>query len=246
MAQPQYTPATGEGTKAQGYIYKKGQWVPESTDSGDMGGYINNMVGDIMANVKAQKDMVAQYSKNNPFAFDEALAKKSATAEYKPYYTELLNDYLDNMALKRKTVEDDKKLLTEMNAYEVGKASREYQQAVGAAEQGFADSGMFYSGIKKKAMGQGEVGYNANTQAREDQFGNNMSGLENTLAGYDLNQKQTQRDIQRQQETAIEQGILQRKQEAIKSYSTPVMQSFSRIANPGSMAGYTVPSGFGF
>ena len=169
-----------------------------------------------------------QYQTENPFAFDEQLAKQSATAEYEPYYAELLEDYLSGMELKKETVQDEKKLLGELNRIQTGEATRAYERAVSQAEEGFAGQGMFYSGIKKKAMGEREVEYGAQEKERTERYGVEERGLERQTTALGLEEEVKRKELERGQQEAVETGVLQRRGEAMTQYYTPFLQAYKR------------------
>jgi hypothetical protein len=104
--------------------------------------------------IEEETKWIKEYSKKNPFVFDELLAKKSATAEYEPYYTELLQDYISDVETKRQTVQDDQALSKTLAQYNTERSSREYARAEEQAMEGFAGSGMFFSGIKERTLGE--------------------------------------------------------------------------------------------
>ena len=107
-----------------------------------------------------------------------------------------------------------------------GENTRSYTRAVARAEEGFAGQGMFFSGIKKRILGEGEV-------TRE-------YGLERTATDT-LNK---QRDVGREQTAAIEGGTLQRQSEAIKQYNLGMQQNYMRqfpTGNMSNLSAYLVP-----
>lgn len=191
--------------------------------------YANDLVSSMDNYWKRQTDFMGDYVKNNPFVFDEELAKKSSKAEYEPYYSELLDDYLADVGVKRDTIQDEGKLLMALKTTPsgtAGEATRSYDRAVAQAEEGFAGSGMFFSGIKNRRLGQAEVerGYDVGTMA---------TGVQ-----------RKSRDIGREQETAIAGGVEQRRGEQTKQYNLGIQQAFTRqfpSSSAGVLAGYTIP-----
>lgn len=177
------------------------------------GDFASQYVDSIQSEINRQAEFIQKQFKDNPFAFDEELAKKSSTAEYEPYYSEMLEDYLGDIGVKRESIGSEKQLmkaLTTTGSGTAGKASREYERAVSSAEQGFAGSGMFFSGIKQRALGGAEV---------ERQYGLQAQARDIT---------QQDRDIGREQKAAIEGGVLQRKNEAWKQYLTPRTMAYKQ------------------
>lgn len=189
----------------------------------------NEVIAAAQKEIDAEISFLDQYKADNPFAFDEELARKSAQQQYSPYYTELLDDYIGNVGIKRDTLESDKALLKALRTSQEGtsgEATRSYDRAVAQASEGFSGQGMFYSGIKKRALGAGEV-------QREKQ-----------IQGVATDVLQQKRDIGREEEASIEGGILQRKGEAITQYNVPFEQAYKRRFPTGtgtSMEGYTIP-----
>lgn len=191
------------------------------------------MVNDLLASqeeaIKRETNYLTSYAKNSPFAFDEVLAKQSAQAEYSPYYTELLDDYIKNIGVNRDTLQSESKLLDALRTTSQGTAgenTRAYTRAVARAEEGFAGQGMFFSGIKKRTLGEGEV---------EREYGIGQTATET------LNK---QRDVGREQTAAIEGGVLQRQSEAIKQYNLGMQQNYMRQFPTGNMSnlqGYLMP-----
>lgn len=194
--------------------------------------------------IEEQTSFLDKYVKKNPFIFDEELARQSAKAEYEPYYQELLSDYLGQVELNRETIEDDKKLQAELQEYETGKSSRDFAKAVSQVEQGFAGKGMFFSGSRAKGVGEKEVENVASTEAREAGYESERSKLDRRSRALDIDVSTKERDIGREQDEAIEGGVLQRRGEKIKAYNVPLTQTYQRrfpSSGQSALAGYLVP-----
>lgn len=222
----------------------KGSATSTSSGSRSAEQIANDIIESQRKQVEEETKFLEQYTKDNPFVFDEELARLSATAEYEPYYSELLDDYIKNLDMNRATVQDEQKLLATMNKLDTAQASREYTRAVTQAGEGFAGQGMFFSGIKKRAEGETAVEYKAGEEGRSAQYQTKEAGLGRQLEGYNLSEEQKRRDVGREQQAAIESGILQRKSEATTQYETPLIQAYYRKFPSGSGAslqGYTVP-----
>lgn len=196
--------------------------------------------------IKRETEFLDKYVADNPFIFDEELARRSAEAQYEPYYSELLEDYLQDVSRKKETVEDETRLLTELYKLDKGERSRAYSRAIARAEEGFAGKGMFYSGIKKRALGEAEVEYGmTEKEAQERQeFGLREQGRK--VKELDIGAERRERDIfgeGRAFDTAVEGGILQRRGEAIKGYNIPLEQAYSRQFPTGTnqLSGYKIP-----
>lgn len=190
---------------------------------------VEQMLGEITKKTaKEEKKYIESYLKKNPFAFDENLARESSTAQYDPYYSEILNDYLSDIETKRSTVQDQKKLAQEMYRYDVGAKSRDYANAVAKTEEGFAGSGLYFSGAKERALGQQEVENKDMTEQDKLQYdyGQTQYGRQETALDTDAQRKG--RDVERDKTAAIESGILQRQGEAQKAYYSPLVSSYYR------------------
>jgi hypothetical protein len=184
------------------------------------------------------------YTKDNPFVFDEELARKSATAEYEPYYSELLKDYVSDLELKRQTTRGEADLLTTLNKLDMGNRTLSYQNAVRNAEEGFAGRGMFFSGAKNRAIGNEEIAYKTGMEGAEARYETGQAGYNRQLGAYDIAQQRQERDIGREQQEAVESGVLKRQKEAMAQYYTPLEQSYYRkfpSTSGGTLKGYTVP-----
>jgi len=179
-----------------------------------------------------QTSFLEEYTKENPFVFDEELAKLASKEQYEPYYSELLEDYLGDIGVKKETIQDEQKLLEALRTTPEGTAgvtTRAYERAVGQAEEGFAGSGMFFSGIKKRGLGEAEA-------EREYELKETATGIQ-----------RKERDITREQEAAIAGGVETRRGETFKGYYIPLTQAFSRqfpTEGAGALAGYTIPEHF--
>ena len=110
-----------------------------------------------------------------------------------------------------------------------GEATRAYERAIAQAEEGFSGRGLFFSGIKKTALGRGEVEREKGITQQATQV------------------QQQERDIGEQRTEAIEGGILQRGQEAVSQYNIPFQQAYMRRfpTTGNTLAGYTIPSYYG-
>ena len=188
---------------------------------------------------------IEDYLAENPFSFDELLARQSATAEYEPYYTELLNDYIEDIDVKRATVEDDKRLSEYLSERSAEKTSREYEQAIASAEEGFAGSGMFFSGIKDRTgglLGIEKTGELADISTKQDYT---QRGFNRQLGSLQTSEDRQRRDIGREKDTAIAGGIEQRRGENLRAYWSPIIQGYQRqFPTSGNVLGGYLPEDY--
>jgi hypothetical protein len=206
--------------------------------------YANKLLDAQKKQIDEETKFLDDYSKTNPFIFDEELAKKSATAEYEPYYSELLKDYTADIDLKRQSVQDEAQLLTKLKSMDDASRSRSYQQAVSRANEGFAGSGMFFSGDRARGVGEMAVDYTSGQKRAEEGYGAQQRGNERQITALDTDLSQKTRDIGREKQAVIESGVLTRESEAQKQYYAPLEQSYYRkfpSASGGALRGYTLP-----
>ena len=111
--------------------------------------------------IREQTAFTKEFLANNPLAFDEELAKRGSTERFRPFYTQLLDDFTQDIEVKkRRSLEDETALLSELTRgreFAVGKETRSFERAREAAREGFAGAGLFFSGIAKTAVGEKEV-----------------------------------------------------------------------------------------
>ena len=221
--------------------------------------YANAFIEVQQKQIQEETKWVDQYVKDNPFVFDEALAKKAATAEYEPYYSELLKDYLADINQKRSTVQDETKLLRQLRQLDVGEKTRAYKYAIENAEKGHAGRGLFSSGMRARDVGKREIEYKTGMEEATGRYEAGEVGLEREAEGLGRSEFQKRRDVFGGEEalggiaglgdrggayqTSVESGILQRKGEAEKGYYAPFVQSYARRFPTGSnaLAGYLPP-----
>jgi hypothetical protein len=190
---------------------------------------ITQMLTDIATKAaKEETKFTKDYLKKNPFAFDENLARESATAEYDPYYSEILKDYLDDVETKRGTVQDEQTLTQKMKEYDMNAKTREYARAVTKTEEGYAGNGLYFSGQKDTTLGQQEVEQQDTMGKLEDTYAAKDTAFEKQYGILDTQAARKERDVTRQQGEAVESGILTRQNEAEKAYYGNLLNTFFR------------------
>ena len=166
------------------------------------------------------------YDEVNPFYFDELLAREASTAEYSPYYHELLQDYTSRVEQsKSRSREDLAKTLETLSGgkeYYLGKERELLDKAVRTTAEGYAGQNLFFSGAKEKDIKElktesqkqtGEYG-----RQYEYQTGQARTSTERTVADLQKEQEEKARDLAREEQTAVEGGVAQRKQETLDEY----------------------------
>lgn len=231
--------AQGKWKDIYDYISKGGTKTGMTPSAQD---YAQSIIDTQQEQIDKEVSYIEDYLAENPFSFDELLAKQSATAEYEPYYTELLNDYLEDIDVKRATVEDDKRLSEYLSERSAEKTSRDYEQAIASAEEGFAGSGMFFSGIKDRTgglLGIEKTGELADIATKQDYT---QRGYNRQLGSLETEEERKRRDIEREKNTAITGGIEQRRGEALKGYWSPIVQGYQRqFPTSGNVLGGYLP-----
>src|SRR3990167_3813598 len=221
--------------------------------------YAEELIKTQQKQIDEETKWVNQYLKDNPLAFDEALARKSSQAEYQPFYSELLQDYLKDVNLKKATVQDEQKLLRNLRQLDVGARSRSYQYAVENAQKGWEGKGLFSSGMRARDVGKEGIEYKTGMEGATARYETGEAGLGREVTGLEEAEYQKRRDIfggeeplggiaelgprQGQYQTALEGGILQRKTEAEKQYYTPLSMAYQRRfpSSQNVLGGYLPP-----
>jgi hypothetical protein len=186
----------------------------------------------VIAAVTETLPQVPKYS-DNPFQFDEELAREAATAEYTPFYQEQLDDFMQDISTKRQRgVGEERKLLEDLTV----------ERDIGLAERGLS-----FSGEKKRGLG-GEV---TSESASPLSF---MRDLQRKARDLKVSTKQLledltstafkgERDVTREKGTAIESGVLQRRSESLASYlgNVQTQEEGVTFAQPLGVLGTIVP-----
>jgi hypothetical protein len=230
--------------------------VGTDSDTGET--FAKDFLEAIAKPLEEETKFLEQYTADNPFVFDEELAKKSSEAEYVEHYTELLQDYVQGVDIKREDVREEGKLLGTLQQLDRESRTRSYERAAREASEGFSGSGLFYSGIKKRVLGEGEVDYRAGVAESETRFESGERGRERQLGTLDIAEERERRDIfggdvERgglarivgggEFQEAVQGGIRQREGERRKQYNVPLEQSYFRRfpSQENVLAGYTIP-----
>lgn len=145
-----------------GTLYRdKNKWLAAGGTIAPAPSNPDDFINKIKAELQAQMDEYTKRSKefdtNNPFTFDEVLAKASAGERYNPYYDAELSDFLKGIDLKRQSLEGERGLISELNKIGVGQDQRNLQEAIRASEEGFAGIGLYNSGARERATGVEDI-----------------------------------------------------------------------------------------
>ena len=177
------------------------------------------------------------YETKNPFFFDEQLAREASTAEYAPYYQELLSDYVANIErTKSRSSKDLKRTLDFLGGgkeYFLGRERRLLDKAIKNTSEGYAGRNLFFSGAREKDIRElkeeSEEGVSEYMRGYGYKTGEAELTHERTLEDEALKQKFYTRDIEREKKYAVEQGILQRKGETREEYELGRKKYYSQF-----------------
>lgn len=196
-------------------------------------GILNNAINAVTANVKK----ITPYEQSNPFSFDEQLATEASTAEYSPYYQQLLSDYTQGVErTKSRSAQDTQNTLDQLAAgkeYYMGTQRRLLDKSLDSTNNGYAGNGLFFSGARTKDVNSLNTNYNAdignyNTNYQYNVGQSNTSNAR-TQADEDTALGQYTRDNSQSLKTAIDQGVLQRQNEAVTQYNQGRQQYYDNL-----------------
>ncbi len=145
-----------------------------------------DIVGASQAKLKEQVTFLKDFLAKNPLAFDETLARQMAQDKYKPYYQEVLNDFVQPLQDKISRSSTDQSALIGELVRQQQSGSRDIQKATQTAidksREGFAGTGLLGSGIES-----------GNT-ARQNITGTNQLTDFNAANTFQQNQTNTQQE----------------------------------------------------
>lgn len=169
-----------------------------------------------------------KYTEVNPFWFDEKAAEELATAEYSPYYKELVDDYMSDVNTQTERLQgDEKKILSELNSqrdYFVQDQGVKLDRTLRGIKEGYSSAGMYFSGENRRTQQETQADYQSGLNDYMRQYKYKTSGTqEDTRRGLqDLTTgaNRYQRDIEREKQTAISGQVQTLRDEALDEYLT--------------------------
>jgi hypothetical protein len=205
---------------------KGGQTGSQTSSSSGGGNSVESIVKGMQDYVASLINVPEDYSIKNPFSFDETLAKTAATAEYSPYYDQMLSDYTSTVErTKSRSQEDLTKTLDQLAAgkeYYMGTERRLLDRTIDNVNKGYAGQGLFFSGAKQKDINQINTEYGAQTGEYNRQYQYNVGQAQTAATRTSENiataSSMYSRDVGQAKTAAIEQGVLQRQSEAVQQY----------------------------
>lgn len=179
-----------------------------------------------------------QYLKENwgddPWSIDEAQARASADERFAPYYTNQLRDYLTGVIRTRnRSSEDEQTLrgeLVKQTERYVGRSGRKLSDAIESTREGFAGSGLYFSGARQRQEGRqtqevqedttdflrGQGLREQESQLRQQRLGEDLTSQEATYRRTQTAERETATlaDIQKQRQEEISRRLFEASQYA--------------------------------
>jgi len=215
-------------SNGRNYRWDGKQWIDSGPINGSSGGSssVNDLIKSYTDSVTSMVNPLKPYSEVNPFSFDEALAEQSATAEYDPYYKQLLSDYTQQtQRTLSRSAEDTKTTLENLAAgkeYYTGEQRRALDASIKSTNEGYAGRGLFESGAKKDDLNKINTEYAATTGEYNREYLANVqqaqTGQQRTAEDVNTASDQYTRDVGQQEKTAIAGQVQQLKSEALAEY----------------------------
>jgi hypothetical protein len=182
------------------------------------------------------------YSEVNPFYFDEQNAKDLATAEFSPYYDELIQDYMKDVdTTKTRLGEDKTKILSELESqkdYFMQNEGTNLDRMIRGIKEGYESKGLYFSGENQRTQGEAQSDYQSKLDDYMRQYQYKTTGYQTDYQRglEDVTSAATKynRDVGREKETAITGQVGQLKGEAMDEYLLGA-QKYYENPNWGSM-----------
>jgi hypothetical protein len=167
-----------------------------------------------------------EYLKANPFYFDEQAARDVSTAEFSPYYDELLSDYLGEIKLtSEKNRGDVNRILADLDKQKevfMRDNAQNFEKMIRGIKEGYSGKGLYFSGNNVRDQKETEA---QNTNVLEGYLNTygSKTGQARAEDEYSQTQLSTQaqqraRDLTRDKTASIYGGVNTQKNEAIDEY----------------------------
>jgi len=167
-----------------------------------------------------------EYLKANPFYFDEQNARDVSTAEFAPYYDELLQDYLGEVKLtSEKNRGDATRILADLDKQKelfLQNNGQEFEKTIRGIKEGYSAKGTYFSGFNNRDQSDASKtntnkleGY-LNTYGTKKYQATADDAYQQSVLGTSAANKT--RDINREKTAAIYGGMNTQKDEAIDEY----------------------------
>jgi len=196
------------------------------------------------AKLTEQVTFLKDFLSANPLGFDEAMAREAASEKYKPYYTEVLADFVTPIQkrIAFSSAEENRALTELTRSTELGEkqTKRATSEAIARAREGFAGAGLFGSGLERGETARQETtGKETLTDflARSEftKQGTQAAGTfeRDNLTGSIANKERDIFGRGREFETAITTDTESQRQKALKTRSLRALEAVSsRFGSP--------------
>ena len=193
--------------------------------------FIRQLIEEQKAEFDRMANLDKEFQANNPFAFDELLAKQSAEERFNPYYEAELKDFTQGIERQKQSQEGSMKLLTDLNRIQVGQDKRNLDEAISAAEEGYAGAGLYNSGAKERATGQAMVSGQDIANTRSLQYNESMAGGQRSLDEIAQNRATGIRNLETARTTDIQTAIKNMKEEEAARHAVERAQYLAPYSN---------------
>jgi len=120
-----------------------------------------DLLGEETKKIQEQVTFLKDFLASNPTGYDEVLARQMAQDKFKPYYEEILKDFVTPIQEKiSRSTADENQAITELNrqtASQKQSSELDLMTAIDKAKEGFAGSGLFGSGTQKRDTAQTDI-----------------------------------------------------------------------------------------
>lgn len=183
-----------------------------------------------------------KYSEVNPFYFDEQAAEEISTAEFEPYYDEILSDYLSDVSTTKERIGEDKtKMVAELQSQEdyfVERNEKNLDRLMRGIKEGYSGKGLYFSGFKERDIAETQEESKAGLQdyLRKSDYdvAKTELGAQRQLEDIAKGTTRFQRDTGREKTAAITGNILKQKGEKLSQYNLG-MKEYYQNPNWGSL-----------
>lgn len=236
---PTPTPTGSSGGGDDGIVRSPNGLLPGVQE--DIDRLLQSFVNPLQKEIESWWKRLDEYDKNNPFAFDEALARASSEERLNPYFDATLNEFMTGVRRSsQRSTEDMTRTIGELNVDASKLSDKERfntQEAIRSSEEGFAGAGLFFSGKRARATGVEDV---QGGQAQEAIQTNLNRGIGQTTRGNTRLQEDLALQTARQNRlvgaervTALETDIAKQKRESALQRGLERLQFAGKIPGAG-------------
>jgi len=199
-----------------------------------LGGYNNTQTFTPSVNIddyiKAIQDTLPappeEYLKANPFYFDEQNARDVSTAEFSPYYDEILNDYMGDVKMTAdKNKGDTTRILADLDKQKelfIQNNSADFEKTIRGIKEGYSAKGLYFGGENMRTQNEATASNTNKLEGYLNTYGNKYGQTKDESAftqnQLDVGAQRKARDVGRDKLASIYGGVQTQKNEAIDEY----------------------------